>query len=100
MTEPTEQATTTNAALLRRLVLGERDGFSQGIVTTLRAMGYPGVAWARVEGPRLTCFIGGNGEPPIPDIGERLVTEVGGHVVPEVTPGDRYWLWAWSAPLD
>jgi hypothetical protein len=84
--------------VLRRVVLAEPDGYSTAVHGLLRALGF-NVSWAKVRGNRLTAFVGGTGNGPVPDIGERLVAGFGGHVAAQWAPGDSWWVWNWEAEV-
>lgn len=76
--------------LLRRMVLTERDDYSDGILGLLKAAGYD-VAWAKVSGARLSVYVWDRA------VAERLVAAFGGSIQQGWSPGDRWDEWHWTA---
>lgn len=84
---------------LRRLVLSERNEYSESVARLLQVMGYEECyAPPRVEGQKLTVFLGGHTDESVPPVGNRLVRDIGGTVGPAMSR-DSYWVWVWTAPL-
>lgn len=80
---------------LRRLVLHERDGYSDTIQEVLAAFGYSEIAWVRVDGTDVTAYLYDR------KAGERLVRDVGGDVGRASNArGERWCQWTWRAPID